>query len=190
MIDRLRKQLDRDLADFRAATSAVRDERKALKEAGANLQATLDAQALLQETAADVQNVVHKRIAGVVTRCLQAIWGDDAYAFKLEFKQARGRTEATIRLVRDGNEVDPLDGAGGGCCDVVSWGLRLAALMLARPKLRRLVCADEPFRHLDAGRRPAARAMLLALSKELGFQFIISTHSKEIAVGKVVEIGA
>ena len=189
MIQQLRRQLNPILADYRAATVMVRTERQAVKHAEQTVQATTEAQALLQETAQSVQMQVHSRIAGVVTRCLQAIWGDSAYEFRITFERKRGRTEAAISLVRDGNELDPLDGAGGGCCDVVSLSLRLAAIMLARPKLRRLLIADEPLRHLSADRRPAAREMMQTLAKDLGFQLIFATHARELTVGKVIEVG-
>lgn len=188
MIERLRDQLEPKLADHRAVVASVRAERKALKDAERRTQATAEAQVLLQDVAQATETVVHGRIASVVTRCLQAVWGESAYSFRVDFLRKRGRTEASIRLVRDGNDLDPLDGAGGGVCDCVSWGLRVAALMLARPKLRRLVVADEPFRHLSADRRPAVREMLKSLAKDLGFQFIISTHAKELAIGRVIEL--
>ena len=188
MIERLREQLEPKLADHRVAVASVRAERKALKDAERRTQATAEAQALLQEVAQSVQRVVHARVAGVVSRCLEAVWGEEAYQFKIDFEQRRGRTEAAISLVRDGNEVHPLDGAGGGVCDCVSFALRVAAMMLKRPKVRRFLCLDEPFRHLDAGRRPAARAMLQQLTKDMGFQLLLCTHAKELAVGKVVEL--
>ena len=190
MIEALRSKLDRDLLALKVAKEAVRAEGKSLADAGVKVKAATEAQGILQETAAAVQQTVLSRIASVVTRCLQAVWGEeDAYQFKIDFKKARGRTEAAICLVRDGNEVDPLDGAGGGVADVVSLALRLAALMLHRPKLRRLLVADEPLRHLSADRRPAARAMLQQLAKDMGFQMVFATHSKELVTGNVVEIG-
>ena len=190
MIESLRSKLDRDLLALKVAREAVRAEGSALADATVKVKAATEAQALFQEVSIAVQTTVHSRIASVVTRCLEAVWGDDAYAFKITWERKRGRTEAAISLVRDGNEVDPRDGAGGGVCDVVAFSLRLAALMLHRPKLRRLLIADEPLRHLSADRRPAARAMLQQLAKDMGFQMVFATHSKELVTGKVIEIGS
>ena len=67
---------------------------------------------------------------------------------------------------------------------------QIASIMLTRPKLRRLFVGDESFRHVSADRRPAVRAMLQQMVKELGFQIILVTHSREIATGNVVEIGS
>lgn len=189
MIQQLRRQLDRSLAEHAAAGEAVRIEKDAVRKAGRRTKATQEAQAILQETAQAVQRTVHTRIATVVSRCLDSVFGEGFYEFKLDWEQKRGRTEAAIRLVRDGNELDPLDGAGGGVCDVVSFALQLAALLLARPKLRRFLACDEPFRHVDAGRRPAVKEMLTTLAEEMGFQLMIITHSKEIVTGNVVELG-
>lgn len=189
MIQQLRRQLDSALADHRAAVASVAAGKVEAKKASRQVQAAQEAQALLQEVAQQVQRTVHTRIAVVVSRCLDAVFGEGFYEFKLDWEQKRGRTEAVIRLVRDGNELDPLDGAGGGVCDVVSWALQLAALLLARPKLRRFLACDEPFRHVDAGRRPAVREMLMTLAEEMGFQLLVITHSKEIVTGNVIEIG-
>ena len=171
-------------------TYAVADSYYARYPARKQSVTSLEAQALLQEVAAAVQTTVHARIATVVSRCLQAVWGESAYEFKITFEQKRGRTEAVISLVRDGNELDPLDGAGGGVCDCVSFSLQVAALLLARPKLRRFLAADEPFRHVDSGRRPAIRDMLHQLATGMGFQLVLVTHSRELSTGNVVEIGS
>jgi predicted ATPase len=190
VIESLRNKLDRDLLALSVARESVRAEGKALAQATVNVKASVEAQALMQEVAVAVQSTVHSRIASVVTRCLEAVWGSEAYQFKIEWERKRGRTEAAICLVRDGNEVDPLDGAGGGCCDVVSWAAQIASIMLARPKLRRLYVGDESFRHVSAEYRPAIRTMIQQMATELGFQMIFVTHSKELMVGKVIEIGS
>ena len=148
-----------------------------------------EAQKLLQQAAEAVQRQAHAKIAGVVSKCLEIIFEDDAYKFQILFEQKRGRTEARLVFARDNEEINPLDSAGGGCVDVASWALRLACLILSKPQKRLLIIADEPFRFLSSGYVPRVRVMLETLSKELGVQFIIVTHQKGLRAGKVIEIG-
>ncbi len=61
--------------------------------------------------------------------------------------------------------------------------------MLAKPPLRKLLVLDEPFRHLSAGYRPAARVLIEKLASETGIQFVVVTHDDEFRIGNVVEIG-
>ena len=183
-----RRSLDRFLVQYRTACQAVRRERQALQQAKQQAETVLAAQQLVQQVAEQVQAQAHRQIASVVARCLKAVFGEDSYGFRINFRRARGRTEARLCFVRDGCEFDPLDAAGGGVVDVAAFALRLACLVLVRPRRRQLLCLDEPFKHLSRDYRQAVRELLLALSKELGVQMILITHAAELAVGKVIEL--
>lgn len=185
----IRRQVDRLLADRRAAIADVRREKEALAAAEQDAQDLTEARRVLQAVAAAVQRQAHRRLASVVTRCLKAVFQDDAYAFKVKFIEKRGKTEAELKFVRGGLELDPLDAAGGGVCDVASMGLRLSCLMLARPPLRRLLILDENFKHLSSEYRPAVRRLIERLATELGVQFVLVSHSTELRIGKVIRIG-
>ena len=171
-------------ADARAVT-----ERDAAAETAARRDATQQAQAALQHIAAAVQQQAQGRIASIVSRCLRAVFGPDAYEFKIEFERKRGKTEARLLFVRDGLEVDPLTASGGGAVDVAAFALRLAGLMLSRPPLRRLLVLDEPWRFLSSDRRPALRRLVEQLAAELDVQIILVTHSPDFVIGRCVEIG-
>ncbi len=84
--------------------------------------------------------------------------------------------------------MDPTASVGGGVVDVASFALRLACLLLASPKRRRLLCLDEPFKHLSENYRPAVRELIEVLAREMDVQFIIVTHSNELKIGKVIEL--
>lgn len=184
-----RKKLLSLLAEHRHAQRIVREERSALKDVRQQIASVQTAQQLVQEIAEEVQNKAHKQIASVVSRCLEAVFGEDAYEFEIRFSRKRGKTEAQLVFVRDGQvREDPLREVGLGVLDVASVALRLSCLMLSLPRKRRLVCLDEPYKHLSKQYRPAIRDLLLVLAKEMGFQFILSTHSMEIAAGTVVEL--
>lgn len=147
----------------------------------------LKAQKVVQEVAEAVQRQAHRRISSVVTRCLEAVFGDDAYEFQVKFAQKRGRTEAELVFCRGGVEVDPLTASGGGAVDVASLALRLACLRLARPKLRQFLSLDEPLRFLSRDYVGRAGKLLQALCDE-GLQVLMVTHNRRLAVGKVVEV--
>lgn len=185
-----RKWLDSLLADYDHTRRQVVQERKNLQAAREQLDAARAAQKLLQTVAEGVQASAHQQIASVVTRCLEAVFGDEAYEFKIRFVQKRGKTEAELLFLRDGLELDdPLNSSGGGVVDVASFALRLVCLMLERPKKRRLLVLDEPFRFLSKDYRPRIRQLLLELSKELSVQMIFVTHDPLLTCGKVIELG-
>ena len=191
MLDLLtkRRRVDSLLSDWRLAESAVGLERTALTDAQSSFDTSTEAQGILQTVAQKIQAKAHERIASVVSRCLEAVFGPDAYEFQIFFERKRGKTEARLAFVRDGKEHDPLDSSGGGVVDVAAFALRLACLTLALPRRRRLLVIDEPFKMVSAAYRPAVRQLVQVLAKEMGMQFVIVSHSKEFMIGKVIEIG-
>jgi DNA repair exonuclease SbcCD ATPase subunit len=113
---------------------------------------------------------------------------DEPYEFRILFAQARGRTEARLVFVRDGVEVHPTRAAGGGVVDVASFALRLACLVYHQPKLRPVMILDEPFKFVSEEYRDRCRELIEMLAAEMGVQFIIVTHIKELETGKVVRL--
>ena len=173
LLDHYERKLGKLAARYKLAKSGVSQERKKLKEAKQQQAAAEEARQLAQHVAQAVQQQAHQHIAGVVSRCLTAVFGEEAYEFKILFEKKRGKTEARPIFLRNGQERHPLRASGGGVVDVASFALRLACLALARPKSRLLLVLDEPFRHLSAEYRPAVRQMLEMLADEmkvLGFK--------------------
>ena len=145
------------------------------------------AREILQITAEVVQARVHARIAGLVSSCLASVF-DDPYTFEIAFEKKRGKTEARIYFLRQGNEVDPMSGSGGGAVDVAAFALRVACMMLSRPPLRRVMVLDEPFKFVSKEYRDRVRKMIEDLSEELEVQFVQVTHIPELRVGDVIEV--
>ena len=191
MITAYRTTVDELLAQRRLAEECVRVEKGKLLGAELDIEVVGDANKILQAVARTVQQAAHGRLAGVVTRCLNAVFPDDPYGFRIRFDRKRGKTEARMVFVRDGLELDdPLNEVGGGVVDVASLALRLACVVMARPVRRRLVVLDEPFAHIrGGGNRRRTREMLERLADELGVQFILCTDIEEYRLGKVVEVG-
>jgi DNA repair exonuclease SbcCD ATPase subunit len=162
-------------------------ESEALKEATEQLCRAQDAQEIIQLLAQAIQQQAHERISAIVSSCLSTVF-DDPYEFKIAFERKRGKTEANLRFIRRGLDVDPITSSGGGMIDVAAFALRVACLVLHQPKLSRVVMLDEPFRFVSAQYRDNVRMMLEGLSKDMGIQIIMVTHIKELETGKVVEL--
>jgi len=186
---RLRKLLDRKLVEYGHVKDSVRREKECLADAEERLTASVEAQRIIQRVAETVQESAHRQIASVVSRCLQTVFGEDSYEFRITFEKKRGKTEARLSFVRDGVEYDPTEATGGGVVDVAAFALRLSCLLLTRPPLRRILVMDEPFRFVSREYRPAVRSLLEVLAKEMKLQIVMVTHSPELACGKVIELG-
>lgn len=185
----MRQKLNSLLADYRLAESQEIAEGASLKKAKRKVELISEAQVILQTIAADIQDQAHARIARIATRCLKAVFGPDSYELRIQFERKRGKTEARLLLVKGNLEIEPIDAAGGGVVDVLSFSLRVAALILSRPAKRKLLVLDEPFKHVSDVYRPAVRSLIEALSEEMGIQFILVTHSRELMIGKVINLG-
>ena len=180
---------ERLTADLRLAKQTIAQETTALADANENVNNLLEVQKVVQHLAQSIQQQIHGRISQIVTRCLNVVF-EDPYEFQIRFDRKRGKTEAKMVLIREGEELDdPLNEVGGGVVDVVSLALRLAHLWLSRPPRRRLVILDEPFAAIrGAGNKRRTREMLLSLAEELGFVFILSSDIEAYQMGTVVEM--
>ena len=174
-------------AEFSVAESLIQKTEQGVIEAKKENEAAIEAQRITQIVAEAVQQEAHNQIAGVVSQCLSSVF-DDPYEFKIRFERARGKTEAHLVFIRDGEEINPIDSSGGGVVDVAAFALRISCLMLTRPQRRRVVVLDEPFRFVSQEYRGRVRTMLTELSRDLNIQFIMITHIKELAIGKVIDI--
>jgi hypothetical protein len=176
--------------EYEQAARSYRTERKRRKQAAEELRHVTAAQQILQGVAQTIQQAAHNRIAAVVSECLRAVF-TVPYEFKILFERKRGRTEARLVFVRDGEEFEPLPDAGGGVIDIAAFALRVACLVLSRPPLRRTLILDEPFAHCKPPEVLAPRicTLLETLADEFGIQFIIIPSIEEhFRVGRVIEI--
>lgn len=182
-----RHQLGQIELSHNLARAQVKRSKQSIAVINEHLEHLSEAQQVLQQVAAGIQQKAHEQIASVVTRCLQAIF-DEPYEFRIHFERKRGRTEARLAFYRGGHEIDPMTASGGGVVDVAAFASRLACLMLARPKVRRLLVLDEPFKFLSVEYRPRLRELLLSLAKEMGVQIVLVTHMPELEIGRVVDL--
>jgi DNA repair exonuclease SbcCD ATPase subunit len=179
------KEVHQIEVDLERLEKTAEEEERALAEARCRQQAAIEAQQILQHLAQATQQHVHNQIARIVSSCLSSVF-DNPYEFCIQFERKRGRTEAQLRFRRQGLDMDPLTSSGGGVVDVAAFALRLACLLLHRPRLRKLLVLDEPFRFVSAEYRPRIRAMLEALATDTGVQILMVTHDEAYTVGKVL----
>jgi len=182
-----RKEINKILGELASTKRQCREERRNLKQAEKELEYTKEAQIITQQISQMIQQQAHKKIEGVVCKCLEAVFGDE-YGFKIRFERKRGRTEANLLLLKNGHEIEVLDADSGGVIDTAALALRLSCIVLAKPYLRRIIIMDEPFRNLDLQNRERMRVLLEELAKDFKVQFIIVTHEIAFQTGKVIEL--
>ncbi len=185
----VRNRLNKYLQEHSHALRQIQEEKISLKKAQKALECHQKALRVVQEVAEMVQESAHAQISSIVIRCIQAIFPEHPYEFKIKFSQKRGKTEAELLFVKDGEELsDPMSQVGGGLVDVCSMALRIASLVLSQPPKTKLLVLDEPWKHVSSEYRPAIREMIEKLSEELEIQFIIVTHSEEFMFGNVIKL--
>lgn len=188
ILEEYKKKISKELHNHQLSKAECVHANQKLEEAKKEYKAATKAQKIIQSVAQTVQQQVHDRIAGIVTRCIEAVF-DDPYEFKIIFEQKRGRTEARLVFVRNGEEYNPSDSSGGGVIDVAAFALRLSCLVLTRPPLRRLLVLDEPFKNVN-GTENQERVgnMMTMITKELDVQIIMVTDDEWLKIGKVIEV--
>ena len=140
-----------------------------------NLELRIDieeAQLIIQTVAQETQNQITEYISDLVSSALDAVF-DNPYTFQIEFVQRRGKTEADLKFVRDGYELDPLEESGGGILNVAAFSLRVGLWSLGKHS-RNVILCDEPVHFLhnpEAHRRFSE--LLKSLSDELNLQVIM-----------------
>ena len=185
-----RKKVNSLLTNLQVTKKTCKQEKENLEIANQNLIYNKKAQDIAQQIAQTIQQQAHNRIAGVVSKCLEAVFvGEDVYGFKIHFDRKRGRTEARLVLTKNGNEInDPLDFDSGGVCEVAAFALRLSCLILSKPRLRKVILFDEPFKSISVDYLDNVRILIDKLSKDFGVQFIIVTHISQLETGKVIRL--
>jgi ABC-type glutathione transport system ATPase component len=184
-----RHRLNQKLQQYQSVQTALQRENATLIQIKAKKEISQQANTILQAVFAQIQENVHKTISDIVTRCLKAVFKDNAYEFKIAFEQKRNKIEAEIQFIKNNEIYNPLTQSGGGVLDVASFGLRLSAVLLSQIKRnRRILILDEPFRFLSVEYRPAIRDLIQQLSEELDFQFVTVTHAKELEIGEIIRI--
>lgn len=186
---KIRKQTDQLLSKREFVTKQLSLEKLTLEETKQSLEHKIEAQQNLQSIAEAFQAKVHSKISSGVTRALKTVFGPNSYEFKIEFKRARGKTEAKLKFLKNGEEFDPKEEDAGGAIDVAAFALKVSCLMLTRPRLRRLIVSDEPFKYVNGEVYQERLAEFIQiLAKEKNIQFVIVSDDSWLKIGRTVEL--
>ena len=109
---------------------------------------------------------------------------------------ANGVTVAQLKTVYDANhshgnkalldtytqlEADIADAHGGGLVNIVSVIYQILVLSLVKPRQRRVLFLDEPFRNVSEEYLEATAEFVRQLNEKLGIQIVLITHRKQLA---------
>lgn len=183
----LKKKTMSLLADYRNLKEQISTEKEHLKKEQEYLSYTEQAIDISQKVAQSVQQEVHYQISGIVSKCLETVFGE-GYGFKILFERKRNRTEAVLTLLKeDREETDPLNEDSGGLIEVAAFALRVCCISLMKPKVRKLMILDEPFKSVHSLEyRNNVRNMLNQLATDFNLQIIMVTGVEEYKIGNII----
>lgn len=119
------------------------------------------------------QNRLKIQLEDIITMAIQSVFDRDIkFLFDIE--------KSLPILIEDGEEFSPKDEIGGSLIDIISITLRVILMMIVDTPVRPILFADEPFKHSGKLQKEGAK-VIKEISKESGMQFIIVTHSHDIA---------
>ena len=140
------------------------------------------ARAYFQEIAETTQRDVADTLSVIITSAIKAVFDTDEYRCEIIFGTARNQSDAKLILVKGEEEIDdPLDSISGGMIDVAAFAARVGFIFLKGS--RKVLIADEPFKGVSEDFKGRCPEMLRLLSEQLGMQFIIISHMKEMIDG-------
>jgi DNA repair exonuclease SbcCD ATPase subunit len=175
-----RKYVDNAKSQLDMVKSTISKTTTDLEQIRISMDFAEQARVIIYNVAQKTQESLILNIESIVTTALQSVFGEDSYEFKVDFNIKRNRTEADLYFVKDGFRYNPMSGSGYGAVDIASFALRIVALELSQPRVRKVLIIDEPFKNLSEEYHDLAGQMIRELSEKLGIQFIIVTHIKEL----------
>lgn len=175
-----RKYVDNAKSQLDMVKSTISKTTTDLEQIRISMDFAEQARVIIYNVAQKTQESLILNIESIVTTALQSVFGEDSYEFKVDFNIKRNRTEADLYFVKDGFRYNPLSGSGYGAVDIASFALRIVALELSQPRVRKVLIIDEPFKNLSEEYHDLAGQMIRELSEKLGIQFIIVAHIKEL----------
>ncbi len=174
-LDLYRKIAEDGMREYNLARSKLKEEKEELLKVTRREKALKEAQDIIQNLAKSVQQKAHLQICSVVTECFKTIFGEQ-YAFHIHFEKRAHKTWAKMVFLEGDVELNPKTASAGGMVDVAAFALRVISIILSKPKLRKLIVADEPMKFVNGEEYQERMGdMVQYLSDKLGIQMIIVT---------------
>lgn len=173
-LSELKSKIDQLIGERNHIRSLIIEAKKNIKDLKRQAEVVERAQFIIKEISKKTQQQLIYHISELVSLALTSVFGDEAYGFKVNFEEKRGKTECSLVFLDDGDEVKPVDSSGFGPLDVASFALRVALWNIQRPKTRNVLILDEPFKHLRGEEfQKKAGELLSEISKKLNIQIIV-----------------
>lgn len=171
----IRKHLERKKGRFAGLKEKLKNYSAEISELTILKENIEQARVIIQEVGFKTQEQLQFHISDITSLALSAVF-DDPYELKVSFVKRRDKMECDLTFIRNGVEIEPLNGSGYGAVDVASLALRVASWSMQHPKSRNLIVLDEPLKYLSEDLQIHAGKMIKELSIKLNLQFIIVTH--------------
>lgn len=172
-----RDKLNQAKGRLSAITDGIKEHEKQMERKKKQLGYLEEAQTFLQKVAKETQEQLSFQIADIVQLALDSCFPGQ-YEFEVRFETRRGKTEAHLAFIKNGEEVDVMDSAGGGVVDVATFALRIAIWSMGHSD--DVIILDEPFRFLSKDLQPAAGEIVRKLSHKLNLQVLMVTHNPDM----------
>lgn len=144
-----------------------------LKERKAEFELISKVQAMLQQTANEIQNTLKIFINGMNQQALDITF--PGYSFNMEFTTKNNVSHAGIYVENHGRRQKPMDSNGGGLGNIIAMCSQMGAKKMSHT--RNVILADQPMKDLSKGPKEAlAMEMLKTLTEEMGLQYIMISH--------------
>lgn len=187
MLEQIKKTIYEAKGKRESFRSEYLDSKRNLKKYEKRLKRIEKAQTIIQLVAEQTQKQLEYSLSEIVSLALGIVF-DDPYELALDFTPIKGKTECKIKLVKDGQEFDPMFSAGGGIGNVAANSLRCAVLSVSQPRVRNILILDEPFPGLK-GKKANEKAlqMLKTISEELDDMQIIMVSDERVDREIIIE---
>jgi len=132
---------------------------------------------LIQEIAQVTQTLLQDKVTKLVNLAIRSVF-DAPPEFIMQITTKRNRTECELLFQEQGILAKPIESAGGGLLDVVSFALRV--VMWTFSKQDNVLILDEPFKFVSPNLAPKVSEMVCEISKKLNLQIIMVSHAEGI----------
>ena len=178
------KDIGGKLTSLSAQRDLLKSQKKAVKDVLSSLKTMLinekKAHALVTKVGEEVQGEFGDQLSALVTSCLNIVFVEDNYEFKVVFETKRNSTSVSFDLMKNGKTQGLMDSSGGGVINVVAIGLRFAMYSMSCEKSRNCLIIDEGFSALRGSENiKRVYEMLDTISKSLGLQLIMINNANE-----------
>lgn len=156
--------------------SRIKETQSSLKELKTERQALIDTKQVLIDSIKIINSHFKKKIEKITSQVVKRVFKRDI-KIEVNFKTKSYGVEASIKVIENNIELDPMDDMGGSIIEVISLIIRLVLREISSERLRKTIILDEPFNW--AGDLIVLIGQIIKeFSKDI--QFIILTHDDRL----------